>query len=120
MVNNQATVKWYCGAKNLKNPNLPRLRGADVLLPQLPLALTTGQRSPDFTSLSGINICSLNLAGQLLVQGYYFSSPPMAAIIEQQPVLKQAVRLSLWPVVWWAHLALKAPYLAFVVLLGWL
>ncbi len=61
-----------------------------------------------------------HLAGQLLVQGYYFSSPPMAAIIEQQPLLKEVVRLSLWPVVWWAHLSLEAPFLASVVLLGWL
>ena len=59
-----------------------------------------------------------NLAGQLLVRGYYFSSPPLAAFIEQHPVLKDVVRAALWPVVWWAHLTLEAPYLAFVVFLG--
>jgi hypothetical protein len=57
-------------------------------------------------------------AGQLLVRGYYFSSPPLAAFIEQYPVLKEIVRVALWPVVWWAHLTLNAPYLALVMFLG--
>ena len=57
-------------------------------------------------------------AGQLLVRGYYFSSPPLAAFIEQHPVLKGAVRVALWPMVWWAHLTLTSPNLAIGVLLG--
>ena len=57
-------------------------------------------------------------AGQLLVRGYYFSSPPLADFIEQYPLLKALVRLALWPVVWWAHLSLTAPYLGLMVLLG--
>ena len=61
-----------------------------------------------------------HLAGQFLVRGYYFTSPPLAAFIERHPLLRQVVQLSLWPVVWWAQLTLQAPYLAFVVLLGWL
>ena len=58
-------------------------------------------------------------AGQLLVRGYYYTSPPLAAFIAQHSGLKQMVRLALWPVVWWAHMTLEAPFLALAVLLGW-
>ena len=59
-----------------------------------------------------------NLAGQLLVQGYYYTSPPVATYISEHPVLKKAVQMSLWPVVWWAHLTLEAPQIGLMVLLG--
>ena len=59
-------------------------------------------------------------AGKLLVHGYYYSSPPIAAFISHHPVIKEAVRVALWPVVWWAQLTLQSPPLAFLVTLGWL
>ncbi len=59
-----------------------------------------------------------NLAGQILVRGYYFSSPPLANFIDQHPELKKTVRVALWPVVWWAHLTLTSPNLAFLALIG--
>jgi uncharacterized repeat protein (TIGR01451 family) len=59
-----------------------------------------------------------HLAGQLLVRGYYYSSPPLATFISQHYGLKEAVRVALWPVVWWANLTLKSPSLALGVFLG--
>lgn len=59
-----------------------------------------------------------HLAGQLLVRSYYFSSPPLAAFIERHPLLRTAVRTALWPMVWWAHLTLNAPYLGLALLMG--
>ncbi|UCE62635.1 MAG: DUF11 domain-containing protein, partial [Nitrospirota bacterium] len=57
-------------------------------------------------------------AGQLLVEAYYFFSPPMAAFISQQPVLKAVIRVALWPLVWWTNLTLNSPYWGLTVGLG--
>jgi hypothetical protein len=50
--------------------------------------------------------------GQLFAAAYYRLSPPLAAWIRQHEVLRTATRAFLWPVVWWAHLALVSPALA--------
>jgi uncharacterized repeat protein (TIGR01451 family) len=57
-------------------------------------------------------------AGQLLVQAYYFFSPPLAAFISQHPGLKAVTRAALWPLVGWAHLTLNSPYVGFAMVLG--
>ena len=59
-----------------------------------------------------------HLVGQLVVRSYYFTSPPIAAFIEQHPGLKEVVRVALWPAVWWADLTVTTPYLGAVVFLG--
>ena len=56
--------------------------------------------------------------GQLLVRAYYFSSPPLAAFISQHSGFKALTRAALSPVVWWAHLTLKSPFLGFAVIVG--
>ena len=56
--------------------------------------------------------------GQLLVRAYYFSSPPLAAFISQHSGFKAVTRAALSPVVWWAHLTLKSPFLGFAVIVG--
>ena len=56
--------------------------------------------------------------GQLLVRGYYYTSPPLANFIAQHSGLKQMVRLALWPMVWWANLSLDTPQLAVFVFLS--
>ncbi len=56
--------------------------------------------------------------GHLLVEAYYFFSPPVAAYISQQPVLKAVIRVALWPLVWWTNLTLHSPYLGLTVVLG--
>ncbi len=50
--------------------------------------------------------------GQRFVAAYYRLSPPVADVIRQHPALRAVVRAGLWPVVWWAHLALASPALA--------
>ncbi len=47
--------------------------------------------------------------GRLLVSTYYSLSPPIAQVIATYPHLRTAVRVSLWPVVGLAHLALDSP-----------
>ena len=56
--------------------------------------------------------------GQLFVEAYYFLSPPVAAFISQQPVLKAVIRVALWPLVWWTNLTLNSPYWGLTVVLG--
>ena len=56
--------------------------------------------------------------GQLLVRAYYFSSPPVATFISQHSGLKALTRMALWPLVWWAHLTLHAPYLGLALVFG--
>jgi hypothetical protein len=50
--------------------------------------------------------------GRLFVAAYYRLSPPLAAWVRQHEALRGVTRSLLWPVVWWAHLALVAPALA--------
>jgi uncharacterized repeat protein (TIGR01451 family) len=50
--------------------------------------------------------------GRLLVAAYYWGSPPLAARIARHDSLRAATRGLLWPVVWWAQLALVWPALA--------
>jgi hypothetical protein len=49
--------------------------------------------------------------GRFLVASYYRLSPPVAEQIRQDEGLRAATRALLWPVVWWAHLALAWPAL---------
>jgi len=56
-----------------------------------------------------------NSPGRLFVGGYYQLSPPFAEVIRQHEVLRTTTRGFLWPVVWWAHLALASPVLAFTL-----
>lgn len=51
--------------------------------------------------------------GRFLVTAYYRSSPPLAERIRQHETLRIVTRGLLWPVVWWAQLALASPALAF-------
>jgi hypothetical protein len=53
--------------------------------------------------------------GRLLVAAYYRASPPLAALIRHHDMLGVATRAALWPVVWWAHLALASPALALML-----
>ncbi len=53
--------------------------------------------------------------GRVLVAAYYRISPPLAAQIDQHEAVRAAARALLWPVVWWAHLALASPALALVL-----
>jgi len=53
-----------------------------------------------------------NGPGRLLVAAYYRLSPSVAGVIRRHRPLRAAARGALWPVVWWAHLALTAPALA--------
>ncbi len=50
--------------------------------------------------------------GRLLVAAYYRASPPIAYVIRQHEPLRATARVALWPVVWWADLALTWPVLA--------
>ena len=47
--------------------------------------------------------------GQLLVNGYYATSPPLAAFISEHPLLKGLIRGLLWPIVWWTQFTLQSP-----------
>ncbi|MDX1410029.1 MAG: CFI-box-CTERM domain-containing protein, partial [Saprospiraceae bacterium] len=57
-------------------------------------------------------------AGQFLVRAYYFSSPPLAALISRHSGLQAVMRVILWPVVKWAHLTLTSPLLGMAVLVA--
>ena len=59
-------------------------------------------------------------AGQLLVDTYYATSPPLAAFISNHPPLKALVQGALWPIILWVKLTLKTPTLGFTILWGWL
>ncbi|MCI0370636.1 MAG: fibronectin type III domain-containing protein [candidate division NC10 bacterium] len=50
--------------------------------------------------------------GRVLVAAYYRLSPLLAEQIRQDEALRAVTRGLLWPVVWWAHLALVSPALA--------
>lgn len=50
--------------------------------------------------------------GRLLVAAYYQVSPPLARVIAGSEALRAATRAALWPIVWWAHVALASPLLA--------
>lgn len=50
--------------------------------------------------------------GRFLVAAYYRLSPPLARVIESHAMLRVMARGALWPVVWWARLALAWPALA--------
>ena len=56
--------------------------------------------------------------GQLLVDTYYATSPPIANVISRYPPLKAFIRGALWPIILWAQLTLKAPILGFTILGG--
>jgi subtilisin family serine protease len=56
-----------------------------------------------------------NAPGRLLVGSYYQLSPPFAEVVRQHEALRATTRGILRPVVWWAHLALASPVLAFSV-----
>ena len=56
--------------------------------------------------------------GQLLVQTYYQTSPPLAAFIRHHSSLKAFIRGVLWPIVWWAQLTVESPALGFTIALG--
>ena len=56
-----------------------------------------------------------NWPGRLFVEGYYALSPPVARLIEAHGALRAASRAALWPLVWWARLAMVAPALAFTL-----
>ncbi len=53
--------------------------------------------------------------GRLLVGAYYRASPPLAELIRQDELLRAVIRGALWPVVWWARLALASPALALAI-----
>ena len=54
--------------------------------------------------------------GQLLVQTYYQTSPPLAAFIRHHSFLKAFIRGVLWPIVWWVQLTLQVPYWGVAIL----
>ncbi len=56
-----------------------------------------------------------NAPGKMLVAGYYRFSPPVAEFIGQNERFRATTRVLLWPAVWWAHLALASPLLAFTL-----
>src|SRR5437773_5012230 len=51
--------------------------------------------------------------GRLFVLLYYHLSPPLAHAVEGSETLRTVARGTLWPVVWWAGLALVSPGVAF-------
>jgi hypothetical protein len=57
-------------------------------------------------------------AGQLVVGLYYQLSPPLAAVIATHGGLRAATRTALRPIIWWANVTLRAPYLAWIILAG--
>jgi len=50
--------------------------------------------------------------GRLIVGAYYRLSPPLARAIAAHGQARAIARAALWPLVWWAHLALARPGLA--------
>ncbi len=54
--------------------------------------------------------------GQLIIATYYWLSPPLARVIGRSEALRSVIRAALWPVVWWARVALVSPALAWSVL----
>jgi uncharacterized repeat protein (TIGR01451 family) len=54
-------------------------------------------------------------AGRWAVAAYYRASPPLAALIRQHEAARAAARGILWPIVWWARMALISPALALIV-----
>jgi len=58
-----------------------------------------------------------HLPGRLLIAAYDRLSPPFARVIGSHEVLRAATRPALWPVVWWARVALVSPVSAWSVLI---
>jgi hypothetical protein len=56
-----------------------------------------------------------NAPGRGLVKAYYRFSPPLAHMVEVNERLRAATRGVLRPVIWWVHLALSSPALAFAL-----
>jgi hypothetical protein len=54
-------------------------------------------------------------AGRWAVAAYYRASPPAADLIRQHEPLRAVTRGLLWPVLWWAQMALVSPALAVTV-----
>jgi subtilisin family serine protease len=56
-----------------------------------------------------------NGPGRSFVAAYYQLSRPLAELVRKHEALRVTTRGILWPVVWWAHLALTSPGLAFTL-----
>ncbi|MBL3599766.1 MAG: DUF11 domain-containing protein [gamma proteobacterium endosymbiont of Lamellibrachia anaximandri] len=58
-----------------------------------------------------------NALGSSLVDAYYASSPPLAALISEHESLQTITRALLKPVIWWAGLTLSSPVFGWLLLI---